>query len=435
MAEVTCGADRVSVGIEILQGCVSHPNPVSSPPSEDGHGDEAHISFPICEDDEEEPHSATSEDDRGDEAHISFPIDEDDEEEPHFSTSEDDRGDEAHISFPIDEDDEDEGEEDHIPYSTSDDDGEESHIRFPQDDEKEAHLGWASSIKQRSLLMPKMLKASSASVSCSIHRVPYGLRRHNQNAYDPQLISIGPFHHEKRKGQLRAMEEHKWRYLHDILSGKPKGWLESCLATIKGLEKRARSYYSEVIALDSHSFVEMMLLDSCFIIEFLRLRPDREDVIFQLGWPEEVLCCDLLMMENQIPFFIVQHLSVLIDASSQSPLVAGALKFIFPENSDMVGKVNGSGIRIRHLLHLLHVCYILNSGTKIKPREKPRRIPCASKLVEAGIRADMAAVDIQALEDGVSQQAPFLLMMMEMKPIRQKSLAYQTKWRWTWNVS
>ncbi|RWR92935.1 UPF0481-like protein [Cinnamomum micranthum f. kanehirae] len=257
MAEVTCGADKVSVDIEILQGCVSHPNPVSSPTSsEHGHGDEAHISFPIWEDDEEEPHSSTCEDDRGDEAHISFPIDEHDEEEPHSSTCEDDRGDEVHISLAISKDDEeepysstseDEGEEDHIPYSTSDDDGEESQIPFPQDDEKKAHSDWVSSIKQRSLLMPRMLKASSARVSCSIHRVPYGLRRHNQNAYDPQLISIGPFHHEKRKGQLLAMEEHKWRYLHDILSEKPKGWLESCLATIKGLEKRARSHYSEII--------------------------------------------------------------------------------------------------------------------------------------------------------------------------------------------
>eukprot|EP00268_Persea_americana_P047480 TRINITY_DN4951_c0_g3_i1.p1 TRINITY_DN4951_c0_g3~~TRINITY_DN4951_c0_g3_i1.p1 ORF type:complete len:632 (-),score=120.25 TRINITY_DN4951_c0_g3_i1:229-2124(-) len=374
-AEVTCGADSVSVDTEILQGCVSHPNRVSSPTSsEDGHGVGAHISFPICEDDEEEPHSSTSEDDRGDEVRVSLAISEDDEEEPHSSTSED------------------EGEEDHIPYSTSEDEAEESHIPFPQDDEKKAHLDWVSSIKQRSLVMPKKLKASSARLSCSIHRVSYGLRRHNQNAYDPQLISIGPFHHEKREGQLRAMEEHKWRYLHDVLCGKPKGWLESCLATIKGLEKRARSYYSEVIALDSNSFVEMMLLDSCFIIEFLRLRLHRKDVIFQLAWPEEALTCDLLLMENQIPFFIVRRLFGLIHASAHSPLVESALELIFPGKSgNMVDKINGYGIRrIRHLLHLLHACYILINNPNIKtetPEQppKPKRIPCASKLVEAGI--------------------------------------------------
>lgn len=56
------------------------------------------------------------------------------------------------------------------------------------------------------------------------------------------------------------MEEHKRRYLRDILSRKPKGWLEDFLVTVKGLEERARNYYSEVVTLDNDSFVEMMIL-------------------------------------------------------------------------------------------------------------------------------------------------------------------------------
>lgn len=47
------------------------------------------------------------------------------------------------------------------------------------------------------------------------------------------------------------------------------GW-RIFLATVKGLEERARNYYSEVVTLDNDSFVEMMVLDGCFIVEYLR---------------------------------------------------------------------------------------------------------------------------------------------------------------------
>ncbi|RWR92936.1 UPF0481-like protein [Cinnamomum micranthum f. kanehirae] len=131
---------------------------------------------------------------------------------------------------------------------------------------------WISSIKGKILREPEIIKSSSASESCSIHRLPSWLRRKNSDAYDPKVISIGPLHYEKRKGELRAMEEHKWKYLHAIVSRKheDEGWLEDCLAAVKGLEERARNCYSEVIPLDSDSFVEMMVLDGCFILELFR---------------------------------------------------------------------------------------------------------------------------------------------------------------------
>ncbi|KAL6202972.1 hypothetical protein ACLB2K_026676 [Fragaria x ananassa] len=43
----------------------------------------------------------------------------------------------------------------------------------------------------------------------SIYRVPEKLRRLNENAYTPRVVSIGPFHHGKES--LKPMEEHKKR--------------------------------------------------------------------------------------------------------------------------------------------------------------------------------------------------------------------------------
>jgi hypothetical protein len=57
-----------------------------------------------------------------------------------------------------------------------------------------------------------------------IYRVPKQLRKVNEEAYTPKLVSIGPFHHihrksdkEKYKLDLKDMEEHKLKYLDDFL--------------------------------------------------------------------------------------------------------------------------------------------------------------------------------------------------------------------------
>ncbi|OMO57031.1 hypothetical protein COLO4_35513 [Corchorus olitorius] len=68
------------------------------------------------------------------------------------------------------------------------------------------------------------------------------------------------------------IEEHKWRYLGSQLSRiQTKGLaLEDLLKAIHPLEIKARDCYSEAINLSStDEFIEMMVLDGCFIFEFL----------------------------------------------------------------------------------------------------------------------------------------------------------------------
>jgi len=50
-----------------------------------------------------------------------------------------------------------------------------------------------------------------SSPKCFIYKVPDPLRKLNKEAYTPQVISVGPFHHGGEK--LRTMEKYKVRYL------------------------------------------------------------------------------------------------------------------------------------------------------------------------------------------------------------------------------
>ncbi|KAL2530015.1 hypothetical protein Fot_22625 [Forsythia ovata] len=154
-------------------------------------------------------------------------------------------------------------------------------------------------------------RLSSAPSNPSIFRVGDHLRSINPDAYDPEIIAIGPFH--RGKHHLQKMEQHKVRYLKLVLERKDELSLERCVTAMRHLEDRARKCYAEDIQLDKDEFVKMLLLDGCFIIEFLRKFQnikcrDEDDPIFHYGHIQSQLFHDLMEFENQIPFFIIDSL-------------------------------------------------------------------------------------------------------------------------------
>uniref|UniRef100_A0A7N1A006 Uncharacterized protein n=1 Tax=Kalanchoe fedtschenkoi TaxID=63787 RepID=A0A7N1A006_KALFE len=99
--------------------------------------------------------------------------------------------------------------------------------------------------------------------------------------------------------------------------------------------------YSEVITLSSEKFVEMMVLDGCFVVELLRhfhksLKEKIDDAIFTTRWMLRTLQRDLLMLENQLPFFVLEKLHELTKSDDQEPpltkLVLDFLNPLLPRN-------------------------------------------------------------------------------------------------------
>ncbi|KAF5465150.1 hypothetical protein F2P56_015181 [Juglans regia] len=145
-----------------------------------------------------------------------------------------------------------------------------------------------------------------------MYKVHELLRDVNEKAYKPTLLAIGPYHHGK-VGQ-GFMEEHKLYYLQQMLI-KTKGSVEAYITALKELEEPARKCYVEYISQTPDQFVEMMLLDGCFIIELFRkyeiykkTRQKEYDPIFQTEWMLSIIARDLLLFENQLPLFILAKL-------------------------------------------------------------------------------------------------------------------------------
>ncbi|KAK9726760.1 hypothetical protein RND81_05G235400 [Saponaria officinalis] len=162
----------------------------------------------------------------------------------------------------------------------------------------------ANSIRRRFEELPPL------STKCCIYRVPRTLRSVNSCAYKPYVISIGPLHHGIKR--LQGMQEHKLRYVQNFLRRNEGLTLKDYLRAIKGLENEARECYIESVSLSSDEFVEMMFVDGCFVIEFFVNWhwevSDEHDRIFGKPSLEHVIRRDLLLIENQLPFFVLEHL-------------------------------------------------------------------------------------------------------------------------------
>ncbi|KAI4356671.1 hypothetical protein L6164_000676 [Bauhinia variegata] len=135
----------------------------------------------------------------------------------------------------------------------------------------------------------------------------------NEKAYTPLLISIGPLHHGKK--EFSKMEKQKQMYFQFFLERLPEQHIKIYEEYLKDEETQIRSCYSDKHDDDikKPDFVSMILLDSVFIMElFLRNLRSKEEVendrIFTKPWISKTIQRDLLLLENQLPIFVLEKL-------------------------------------------------------------------------------------------------------------------------------
>ncbi|XP_077227880.1 UPF0481 protein At3g47200-like [Tasmannia lanceolata] len=202
----------------------------------------------------------------------------------------------------------------------------------------------------------------------SIYRLPTYLKDLKKKAYMPQVVSFGPYHYGDK--QLMPMEEHKQRALIHFLKRTDKP-IENFLSAMEGVEQQLRGSYEMLddVWKDGNKFVQLMILDGCFMLEVLRaatMRPvdlqsshqsqrsngyAHNDPIFSshgklYNMPH--IRRDMLMMENQLPLLVLEKL-VAIETGN-------------PMNEDFINKLilkfcnpNAEVFKVAEGLHVLDV--------------------------------------------------------------------------------
>ncbi|XP_010426555.1 PREDICTED: UPF0481 protein At3g47200 [Camelina sativa] len=201
---------------------------------------------------------------------------------------------------------------------------------------EETREEWVISIKDK---MEQALRedATTSWDKLCIYRIPQYLQENNTKSYFPQTVSLGPYHHGNK--HLLPMDRHKWRAINMVMKRTAQG-IEMYIDAMKDLEERARACYEGPIGLSSNKFSEMLVLDGCFVLELFRgadegfseLGYDRNDPVFAMRGSMHSIQRDMVMLENQLPLFVLDRLLELqLGPRNQTGLVAQlAIRFFNP---------------------------------------------------------------------------------------------------------
>ncbi|XP_059440968.1 UPF0481 protein At3g47200-like [Corylus avellana] len=225
--------------------------------------------------------------------------------------------------------------------------------------------------------------------SCSIFRVPDKLRRHNEKAFEPELVSIGPFHHGKEK--LQQMQQIKLWYLYCFLNRVPtmETTLNCFVEAIAKIEQEYRACYAGEVEFAENEFIEMMVVDGCFIIELIRkaskqVQRDEQDPVFNIPCLYWGLYNDLILLENQLPWCALDCLFKLTKShAEQSSLTNLVLSYFTFEWSPR------DNIKHEHILDCIRNSYVgIDTVTSADTRviSYPEQIPSVIELVQAGVK-------------------------------------------------
>ncbi|XP_010909324.1 UPF0481 protein At3g47200-like [Elaeis guineensis] len=205
----------------------------------------------------------------------------------------------------------------------------------------------------------------------SIFRVPTSFLVQSPEHYQPKVVAIGPYH--RGHSELLIKDEVKRGCVNYFISQHSLE-LQKWLLDMTSREQEARSYYSEDVSMDSRSFLEMLLLDGCFIFMAFKAM---DSLTFDPKWPSDQIMLDLLMLENQIPFFVLVQLYNGIGGKQALRNFAG--RFAEPytgtfihyalrslDQTGMIGDLDPP-ILPEQVLHLLHLFRLSLCPTRFEP--------------------------------------------------------------------
>nr|XP_024922282.2 UPF0481 protein At3g47200-like isoform X1 [Ziziphus jujuba var. spinosa] len=264
-------------------------------------------------------------------------------------------------------------------------------------------------IVEHSISMDELKIEPQISKRWSILRVPSHVREVDEKAYNPKIVSIGPLHHHSINPALQAMEAQKMRFLKRLLeqNNLSKSDVEKAMGE---LEARTRECYSEVFDdIKSSEFVQMMVLDACFIVELFRLHEniyegiEVEEPMFGTRWMVPNIGRDLLMLENQLPMFVLQKMYLMSSSSTSSPTTSlNKLALRFFEGLRLGrDKMPSEKLKIeneyQHLLDLFHSSFFPRHDTnpsKFSKEKDIERLP-GKGWVNSATRLDFAGIKLK----------------------------------------
>ncbi|CAM0878454.1 unnamed protein product [Alopecurus aequalis] len=274
----------------------------------------------------------------------------------------------------------------------------------------------------------------------TICEVPGDLAEGNKGAYSPKVVCIGPlFDGERTTASMLTLEHYKRCCVRKlVVGGESAAWspevhgqlLRNCFDTIMRLVPQIRASYSskqgQGAMSDDEQLAITMLLDGCFVLYRLlkharrakspssssgggAMESDYDEWTHLFGrcWVWGTVKRDLLLLTNQVPFFVLRKLFKHLRGNTgerDDTLVSGGLHLF---GSLHPQRLHSAPIQSHDVHHLLHLFYLsvdfppspsLDLDESIRQQQQQQQqaallspeltrwVPCATELEEAGVR-------------------------------------------------
>uniref|UniRef100_A0A0E0L8J7 Uncharacterized protein n=1 Tax=Oryza punctata TaxID=4537 RepID=A0A0E0L8J7_ORYPU len=222
-------------------------------------------------------------------------------------------------------------------------------------------------------------------IPVSVFNVPKQLQAHKPEAYVPQFIALGPYHHWRP--ELYEMERYKLaaaRRAQRHLCGGVK--LEHLVEQFARLERKVRAHYHRYLDFSGETLAWMMVVDGAFLLEFLQIfaaaeaaagggeggggKPALRRVSSRMAHlvdfagrksAHNLILRDMLMLENQMPLFLLRKILEPQCSSAEEAgellgrMVTGLMKELCPFKM----MDNFPAIDVAKHSHLLELLYYL----------------------------------------------------------------------------
>ncbi|XP_047340156.1 putative UPF0481 protein At3g02645 [Impatiens glandulifera] len=138
--------------------------------------------------------------------------------------------------------------------------------------------------------------------SVTIFTIPKTLMVSDPDSYIPHQIAIGPYHHSRP--ELYEMERYKLAAAKRTQKSFQPIKIHHVVDHFSKFESKIRSSYNKFLDFNGETLAWMMVVDVCFLLEFLRVYVDKEGNLRPRI--HNSILRDVMMMENQIPLFLLR---------------------------------------------------------------------------------------------------------------------------------
>ncbi|KAK1272164.1 putative UPF0481 protein [Acorus gramineus] len=261
-------------------------------------------------------------------------------------------------------------------------------------------------------------------------------------AYIPQQVSIGPYHQHQL--ELYEMERYKLYAARRVQKQVPNLSFEGFIERFVKLNRMFRASYHRYLDSSDEALAWLMFLDGSFLLEYLqafakdlaRVPTGKiSHVIDQTGKKSthNAVLRDIVMLENQIPLFVLKELIELVynERSDEvfAAMLLGFCRKLSPfHNAGDLTLGDEELLGREHLLELLYNVSVPKPSATEPPLIEEFLIPSVTKLSKAGVKLFATVGDLSSIafdHDSATLYLPRITLNENSEVILRNLVAFE----------